>query len=108
MSSISFEPSSRPVRASRTQGRSRAKNTSSVKAEPRKPDAPQAPARVTKQEQVLTLLNRHGGASVEEIMQATQWQQHSVRGFLAGTVRKKLGFTLTSSKEPGVDARHRS
>ena len=53
---------------------------------------------VTKQERVLTLLSRPEGASIEEMMQATNWQQHSVRGFLAGTVKKKLGFPLTSSK----------
>jgi len=47
---------------------------------------------------VLTLLSRAQGASVEEMMQATDWQQHSVRGFLAGTVKKKLSFSLTSSK----------
>jgi hypothetical protein len=55
-------------------------------------------ARVTKQERVLTLLSRADGASIEEIMQSTDWQQHSVRGFLAGTVKRKLGFPLTSSK----------
>ena len=53
---------------------------------------------VTKQERVLTLLSRPEGASIEEMMWATDWQQHSVRGFLAGTVKKKLGFRLTSSK----------
>ena len=53
---------------------------------------------VTKQERMLTLLSRPEGASIEEMMQATEWQQHSVRGFLAGTVKKKLGFRLTSSK----------
>jgi len=53
---------------------------------------------VTKQERMLTLLSRPEGASIEEMMQATDWQQHSVRGFLAGTVKKKLGFALTSSK----------
>jgi hypothetical protein len=36
------------------------------------------------------------------MMQATDWQQHSVRGFLAGTVKKKLGFALTSSKAGDV------
>ena len=54
--------------------------------------------RVTKRERVPTLLSRPEGASIEEMMQATDWRQHSVRGFLAGTVKKKLGFPLTSSK----------
>ena len=54
--------------------------------------------RVTKQERMLTLLSQPEGASIEEMMQATGWQQHSVRGFLAGTVKRKLGFALTSSK----------
>ena len=55
-------------------------------------------ARVTKQERVLTLLSQSEGASIEEMMQATDWQPHSVRGFLAGTVKRKLGFSLTSLK----------
>lgn len=51
------------------------------------------------------LLSRPDGASIEEMMRSTDWQQHSVRGFLAGTVKKKLGFTLTSS--PGEVRRYR-
>jgi hypothetical protein len=64
---------------------------------PVKIDQPQV-ERLTKQERVLTLLSQPNGASIEEMMQATDWQQHSVRGFLAGTVKRKLGFSLTSVK----------
>jgi hypothetical protein len=63
--------------------------------------------RTTKQERMLTLLGRPEGASVAEMMQATSWQQHSVRGFLAGTVKKKLGFSLTSSKAADDVRRYR-
>ena len=42
---------------------------------------------------MLTLLSQQNGASIEEMMQATYWQQHSVHGFLAGTVKKKLVFS---------------
>ncbi len=59
--------------------------------------------RITKRERMLTLLSQPAGASIQEMMQATGWQQHSVRGFLAGTVKRKLGFSLTSFKpEDGV------
>lgn len=64
-------------------------------------------ARVTKHDRILTLLSRREGATVPEMMEATRWQQHSVRGFLAGTVKKKLGFTLASSKASGELRRYR-
>ena len=71
------------------------------------PSEAQRDARVTKQERLLTLLNRPEGTSIKEMMQATKWQQHSVRGFLAGTVKKKLGFSLTSSKSSDEPRRYR-
>jgi len=64
-------------------------------------------ARITKHDRVLTLLTRREGATIPEMMEATDWQQHSVRGFLAGTVKKKLGFTLTSKKLEGELRRYR-
>lgn len=56
----------------------------------------------SKQARVIEMLRRPAGTSISAIMKATGWQPHSVRGFLAGGIRRKLGLTLTSEKTDGT------
>jgi hypothetical protein len=86
-----------------------------VKSKPTKVTRPNAvtsgPPKATstkiasKSDQILGLLRRKQGASLLEMQKASGWQAHSVRGFLAGTVKKRLGLKLTSDKTNG-EVRH--
>src|SRR3984957_609751 len=53
----------------------------------------------SKTAKVLDLLKRPDGVTLKELMKATGWQAHSVRGFLSGTVGKKMGLAVTSTKD---------
>ena len=56
----------------------------------------------TKQAQVIAMLSRPSGATIADICAATGWLRHSARGVLAGSLKKKLGLTITSTKDSGA------
>jgi hypothetical protein len=59
-----------------------------------KPDA----KRPSKQDEVIAMLRRPEGATVDEVASAMGWQRHTVRGLFSGTLKKKLGLTLASEQ----------
>lgn len=75
----------------------RRKRCSSGKVGPTEHNGPLASLRSgTKSAKVLELVSSKGGASLHQIEQATGWQPHSVRGFISGTLKKKLGLEVVS------------
>ena len=60
----------------------------------------------SKTAQVLDLLKQPGGVTSRELMKTTGWQAHSVRGFLSGTVGKKMGLAVTSTKGDDGERRY--
>jgi len=57
------------------------------------------PKRPSKQDVVIAMLRQPEGATVDEVASVTGWQRHTVRGVFSGTLKKKLGLTLASTKE---------
>ena len=55
--------------------------------------------RPSKQDAVIAMLRRPEGSTVDEVVNATGWQRHTVRGVFSGTLKKKLGFTIASTNE---------
>ena len=88
-----------PQRAAvaKKKGKSAKKATPAKKA-PKGAKKAKAPREGSKTSMVLDLLKRPGGVTSRELMKATGWQPHSVRGFLSGTIGKKMGLTVTSTK----------
>jgi hypothetical protein len=88
-----------PNSVTRTPARKVAQFTPVTKPAPHQQprSAPPTARRESKKAHIVTMLRAPGGATIESMARAAGWQPHSVRGFLAGVVRKKLGLTLVSA-----------
>jgi hypothetical protein len=69
--------------------------------------APRAKREGTKQAVLIELLTRAEGATLPQMTEATGWQVHTVRGAMAGALKKKLGLEITSEKQTGADRIYR-
>src|SRR5258707_929313 len=88
------KPKSKPKPATRSTTGKSGKFKSRARSAPASSKSAMRPN--TKHDRIIAMLRTPAGATIAAIMTATEWQQHSVRGFLAGVVRKKLNLNLVS------------
>jgi hypothetical protein len=88
--------------------------TAKTARKPKRPNAPKEPRNPrlearpdSKKTIVLELLRRHEGATTAEIAKATNWQNHTIRGFISGNVTKKMGLAVESSKNEAGERTYR-
>ena len=99
-----------PPRARPPRGR-RPRKATAAKAAPKgktaaKEQEPAGPREGSKIAQVVAMLQRKGGATISEIMKTMVWQRHTVRGFMAGAM-KKAGYAVESFKPEGGERSYR-
>ena len=89
-----------PPRATTRPGQAKRKAAKAKATKPRKaaPAEKPTPRAGTKQAQMIELLRRPEGATVEQIAAATGWQHHTIRGAISGALKKKLGLTVEATR----------
>src|ERR1700687_956096 len=90
------KPKTKPTAATRSTSRKSDKSKSRKRPEPA--SSKQVARPDTKHACIIAMLRKPAGATIASLVTATEWQQHSVRGFLAGVIRKKLGLNLVSEQ----------
>jgi hypothetical protein len=91
------KPKTRPKAATRSTATRKTGKPTSRKQSTAGSSKPPASSH-TKHARIIAMLRTPAGATIASLVTATEWQQHSVRGFLAGVVRKKLGLNLVSER----------
>ncbi len=87
-----------PKKSTRKAAKEGAQPKKASKAPTKTAKEPRAPREHSKTATVIALLSRKDGATLAEIAKATEWQNHSIRGFISGTLGKKMGLKVESTK----------
>jgi len=90
----------------RSRERPKAPSPAKTKTKARRDRAVDGPRPGSKSAKVLALLRRPQGAGLKELLKITGWQPHSMRGFLSGTVAKKMGLKVSSTKTDSGERRY--
>ncbi len=102
------ETATEPKRKAKAPKRAKAaKATKQAGKATKSPPRSTKPKERSKKERILELLRRKEGATIADIAKATEWQNHSIRGFLSGRVTKRMGLSLESSKDEGGERTYR-
>ncbi len=109
MATAALKTASAPAATNKQTASNRSGNKPTIKSkQPAKKHNAAAKAKpATKAEKILALLRHPKGTTIAGLMKATGWQAHSVRGFLSGTVKKKLGLDVISEKDEASVRRYR-